>query len=209
MDYRILEKLGEKKLLPLYTATDLAYLKDLEGVLLENDLPLIEVTFRSDLAGTAIHRLAQSGRLIVGAGTVRTLAEAHEAVAAGAQFLVSPALVPEVCDYCKKEEILLLPGVATPSEIQQAVAMGFSVVKFFPAHVYGGLSAIQALSGPFYDVQFVPTGGIRKENYLDYAQHPQVLAMGGSFILSERMLKEEGRAATAQHLAGLVAGLSK
>ena len=96
MSVDVYKKLGEIKLLPLYTATDLKYLDDLEEILLRNDVPFIEVTFRSNLALEAINKLSQSGKLIVGAGTVRTLEEAKKAIENGASFIVSPAVIPEI-----------------------------------------------------------------------------------------------------------------
>lgn len=100
MKHKVYEQLSQTKLLPLYTATDLSYLSVVEEILIENNVPLIEVTFRSELAAEAIKRLAESGKLMVGAGTVRTLAEAKIAVENGAQFVVSPAVVPDVIEYC-------------------------------------------------------------------------------------------------------------
>ena len=191
MSVNMKHKVYETKLLPLYTATDLSYLSIVEEILIENNVPLIEVTFRSELAAEAIKRLAESGKLMVGAGTVRTLAEAKIAVENGAQFVVSPAVVPDVIEYCLDHEVPVFPGTATPRDIQQAADYGLKVVKFFPADIYGGLKAIDALSGPFYDVKFLPTGGINGENFLEYLDNPNVLGVGGSFILSEKVIKED------------------
>ncbi|UQF48422.1 bifunctional 4-hydroxy-2-oxoglutarate aldolase/2-dehydro-3-deoxy-phosphogluconate aldolase [Enterococcus faecalis] len=201
---QLYQQLATCKLLPLYTATDLRYLPQVESVLVENELPFIEVTFRSQLALPAIKQLAASaGNLIVGAGTVRTLKEAQEAVANGAQFIVSPAIVPEVIDFCLANEVPIFPGTATPGEIQRALAYGLRVVKFFPADIYGGLKAIKSLSGPFYDVQFLPTGGIDETNFIEYVEAKEVLAVGGSFILSEKMLQED-EASARQHVQSLL-----
>lgn len=208
MKHKVYEQLAQTKLLPLYTATDLSYLAKVEEILLENNVPLIEVTFRSDLAAEAIKELAKSGKLMVGAGTVRTLAEAEIAVKNGAQFVVSPAIVPEVIDYCLAHEIPVFPGTATPRDIQLATQYGINVVKFFPADIYGGLKAINALSGPFYDVKFLPTGGISESNYLDYLESPHVLGVGGSFILSENVIKEDGGKKMNQILHSLVEKLN-
>ncbi|MDT2572962.1 bifunctional 4-hydroxy-2-oxoglutarate aldolase/2-dehydro-3-deoxy-phosphogluconate aldolase [Enterococcus raffinosus] len=191
MKHKVYEQLSQTKLLPLYTATDLSYLSVVEEILIENNVPLIEVTFRSELAAEAIKRLAESGKLMVGAGTVRTLAEAKIAVENGAQFVVSPAVVPDVIEYCLDHEVPVFPGTATPRDIQQAADYGLKVVKFFPADIYGGLKAIDALSGPFYDIKFLPTGGINGENFLEYLDNPNVLGVGGSFILSEKVIKED------------------
>lgn len=179
------------KLLPLYTATDLSCLPTVEKVLLDNALPLIEVTFRSDLAITAIKNLSKSGKLIVGAGTVKTKAQAVAAIENGAQFIVSPAVVPEVIEYCLRQEIPVFPGVATPNDIQCALDLQLDVLKFFPADIYGGLKAIKALSGPYFEVEFVPTGGISLTNLKDYLSFEKIIAVGGSFILSEEIVKAD------------------
>lgn len=200
----VYKKLGEVKLLPLYTATDLQYLEDLEEILLQNDVPFIEVTFRSNLALEAINKLSQSGKLVVGAGTVRTLEEAKDAIENGASFIVSPAVIPEVIEYCIEKQVPVFPGTATPSDIQKVVSYGIHVVKYFPADIYGGLKAIKALSGPFYDVKFLPTGGINADNFIDYVTNDNILAVGGSFIISENMIKEEGKEKTSNLLKSLV-----
>lgn len=200
----VYKKLGEIKLLPLYTATDLKYLDDLEEILLRNDVPFIEVTFRSNLALEAINKLSQSGKLIVGAGTVRTLEEAKKAIENGASFIVSPAVIPEIIEYCIENKVPVFPGTATPTDIQKVVSYGLHVVKYFPADIYGGLKAIKALSGPFYDVKFLPTGGINSDNFIDYISNDNILAVGGSFIISEKMIKEEGKEKTSNLLKSLV-----
>ncbi|NOW03764.1 bifunctional 4-hydroxy-2-oxoglutarate aldolase/2-dehydro-3-deoxy-phosphogluconate aldolase [Clostridium beijerinckii] len=204
MSVDVYKKLGEIKLLPLYTATDLKYLDDLEEILLRNDVPFIEVTFRSNLALEAINKLSQSGKLIVGAGTVRTLEEAKKAIENGASFIVSPAVIPEIIEYCIENKVPVFPGTATPTDIQKVVSYGLHVVKYFPADIYGGLKAIKALSGPFYDVKFLPTGGINADNFIDYVSNDNILAVGGSFIISEKMIKEEGKERTSKLLKSLV-----
>ncbi|MGM0238741.1 2-dehydro-3-deoxyphosphogluconate aldolase/(4S)-4-hydroxy-2-oxoglutarate aldolase [Enterococcus sp. AZ103] len=184
-------KMKEARLLPLYTATDLTYLPIVEKILVDHSLPLIEVTFRSDLAVAAIKQLSASGDLMVGAGTVKTKEQAVAAIENGAQFIVSPAIVPEVVLYCKEKNIPVFPGVATPGDLQRALELGLDVVKFFPADVYGGLKAIKALSGPYFEMSFVPTGGINKNNLAEYLSFDKILAVGGSFILSEDVVKED------------------
>ena len=204
MDHELYKQLEEVKLLPLYTATDLSCLDRLEAILVSNNVRFIEVTFRSSLAAQAIKKLAASGELIVGAGTVRTLQEAETAVENGARFIVSPAIVPSVIDYCQKMGIPVFPGTATPGDIQRALEYGIKVVKFFPADIYGGIKAIQALSGPFYDVKFLPTGGINKENVLDYLNTSCVIAVGGSFIISESLIKKDDGQTANEELSKLV-----
>lgn len=191
MEHEIYKAIEDVKLLPLYTATDLAYLDRLEEVLIKNDVRFIEVTFRSELASAAIKKLAKSGELIVGAGTVRSLEQAKEAVKNGAKFIVSPAVIPTVIEYGIENDIPVFPGVSTARDIQLATEYGIKVVKFFPADISGGLKAIDALSGPYYDVRFLPTGGIGLDNYLEYLANENIIAVGGSFIISESAIKED------------------
>lgn len=199
-------EMKEKRLLPLYTVTQLDLLPLVEKILVDNQLPLIEVTFRSELAVEAIKILAKSGKLLVGAGTVKTLAQAKAAVENGAKFIVSPAVVPDVISYCQEQQIPVFPGVATPNDIQRAYELGLDVVKFFPADIYGGLKAIKALAGPYFEMEFVPTGGIHQGNLQDYLDFEKILAVGGSFILSEALVAADGgvkAAATIKELRQL------
>ncbi|MCD5028064.1 bifunctional 4-hydroxy-2-oxoglutarate aldolase/2-dehydro-3-deoxy-phosphogluconate aldolase [Enterococcus asini] len=188
MSNNLLEQLEQERFLPLYTATDLNYLKSAAEILLEHGLHFIEVTYRSDLASQAIEELTKYPDLVVGAGTVRNLETAKEAIKHGAKFIVTPGLDEKIVRYCQEQDIPVVPGAVTPTEIMQANELGLSVVKFFPANIYGGLAAIKALSGPFADVRFVPTGGVTLENYPDFLANPHILAVGGSFILSEKLL---------------------
>ena len=109
---------------------------------------------------------------------------------------MSPAVVPNVIEYCIEHNVPVFPGTATPGDIQRALDYGIKVVKFFPADIYGGLSAVKALSGPFYDVEFLPTGGINEENFTDYLAYEPIVAVGGSFIVSESVIqKDQGQTA--------------
>lgn len=204
MEHEIYKEIKKTKLLPLYTAKDLTLLEKLEELLIKNDVKLIEVTYRSSLASAAIEKLAKSGNLIVGAGTVRSLDQAKDAVKNGAKFIVSPALIPEVIEYCIESDIPVFPGVSTAGDIQRATEYGIKVVKFFPANISGGLKAIDALSGPYYDVKFLPTGGINEENYVEYIQNENIIAVGGSFIISESALIKDNGSTADKVLAKIV-----
>ncbi len=205
MEYMVdfYKKLREMQFLPLFTVHDLKHLDDVEDILVNSNIPIIEITFRSDLALEAIKKLSKNNKILVGAGTVRTLQQAKQAIEYGAKFIVSPAVIPEIIEYCIRHKVPILPGAATPSEIQMAVHYGIQVIKYFPADLYGGLKGIQALSGPFYDISFVPTGGIDEGNYQYYLQHDQVLAVGGSFIISEKLLKDKGKSEVEKHIIGM------
>lgn len=199
------QKLESEHLLPLYTVTSMDYLAKAKDILKHNGLSFIEVTYRSGFASKAIKQLSEDEELIVGAGTVRSLDTAKEAIANGAKFIVTPGFSDEIVTYCIKENIPILPGTVTPSEIMRARSYGLEVVKFFPADVYGGLDAIKSLSGPFSDVKFVPTGGVNKTNYQGFIENPNILAVGGSFIISEKTIMEDEGISANQSLAELVA----
>ena len=119
----------------------------------------------------------------MGAGTVITAAQADEAISFGAQFIVSPGLSAGVAEVCKKHGVPYFPGVATPTEIIQALDLGISLVKFFPASVYGGIKAINAIGAAFPQVKFLPTGGVGPENLEEFLTNKKIFACGGSWMM--------------------------
>jgi 2-dehydro-3-deoxyphosphogluconate aldolase/(4S)-4-hydroxy-2-oxoglutarate aldolase len=121
--------------------------------------------------------------MYIGAGTVINGEQAKAAIDAGACFIVSPGLSAEVAEVCKAADIPYFPGCATPTEIMQAIALGITTVKFFPANVYGGLNAIKALSAPFPQVKFLPTGGVDLSNINEFLAFDKIVAVGGSFMM--------------------------
>ena len=156
----------------------------------EGGVTAVEITFRTPCAKDAIAlAVNQFPSMVVGAGTILNKQQAEEALAAGASFIVSPGLSEEVAAVCLAREIPYLPGCVTPTEIMKAISLGLSVVKFFPADVYGGLSAIKALAAPFGGIRFMPTGGIDLSNLADYLACDKVAAVGGSFILKGDIAK--------------------
>ena len=150
----------------------------------EGGIPAAEITFRTACAADAIRIAAKEfPDMYVGAGTVINGAQATQAIEAGAGFIVSPGLSAEVAEVCKAANVPYFPGCATPTEIMQAIALGITTVKFFPANVYGGLSAIKALSAPFPQVKFLPTGGVDLSNIRDFLAFEKIVAVGGSFMM--------------------------
>ena len=146
----------------------------------------MEITFRTDAAAESIRAVAQEcPEMLVGAGTVLTLEQCRLAVSLGAKFIVSAGLDEEVVRWCVENGVPVLPGVATPTEIMAAMRLGLRVVKFFPANVYGGLSAMKALSAPFGGIKFMPTGGINAQNLKEYLSAPFIHAVGGSWLCSK------------------------
>jgi 2-dehydro-3-deoxyphosphogluconate aldolase / (4S)-4-hydroxy-2-oxoglutarate aldolase len=150
--------------------------------LVAQDMPVIEITLRTPAALDAIAAIAaEVPDAVVGAGTVLTPAHAREAIAAGAEFLVSPGATPALLD--KLAGLPLLPGVATPSEVMALLERGITCAKFFPAEVNGGVKALKALRGPFPQMRFCPTGGITAATAQDYLALPNVACVGGTWML--------------------------
>lgn len=161
----------------------------LGAALMQGGIPYAEITFRTPAAAEAIDRMrSEAPQMKVGAGTVLTVEQADRAVKSGAQYLVSPAFDAAVVDWCEEHSVPIIPGVATPSEVNAASQRGLRTLKLFPAEPLGGVALLQALRGPFPEVRFVPTGGITPRNLGDYARQPNVVACGGSWIASQEAI---------------------
>ena len=180
------QKLG---VVPVVVLEDKKDAIPLAKALSEGGLPCAEVTFRTDAAAESIRLISETyPDMLVGAGTVLTTAQVDAAVESGAKFIVSPGLNPKTVKYCQEKNIPILPGVATASEIEQALELGLDVVKFFPAEVNGGLPAIKALSAPYHMMQFMPTGGVNPQNVKDYLSFDKVLACGGTWMVKDALI---------------------
>lgn len=180
-----LEALASVRVLPVVTIDDAAHASALVAALVRGGLATVEVTLRTDAAVEAIHRATREvPDAVVGAGTVTSAGLATAALDAGARFLVSPGLGDDVVEVAHHRGVPVLPGVATATELQRAVRLGCSHVKLFPAEVLGGPRLIAALSAVWPDVRFVPTGGIDASSAGSYLASPQVLAIGGSWMVS-------------------------
>lgn len=180
------------RLVPVVKMPSVDCAEPLAEALLAAGLNCIEVTFRSDAALPAIAKLSQISGLLVGAGTVRTVEQARNAQAAGAAFIVSPATREPVVEYALSEDLGVCPGVCTPSEVERALDLGASVLKFFPAGAYGGVRTLQALGSVYPDVPFFPTGGINLENLADYLRQGNVLCCGGTWLAPPDVLAKKG-----------------
>ena len=164
----------------------------LVDTLADNGLPVAEITFRSSCALDAIEIVAsQRPEIHLLAGTVLTTEQARRARDAGAEFVVSPGFNPTIVDYCRASGISNIPGVMTPGEIEQAIMRGINTVKFFPAEACGGVPFLKALSGPYPNLNIMPTGGITPANLCDYLALPQVLCCGGSWMVSEQLVQSK------------------
>ena len=185
----ILTKIGQIGIVPVVALDRAEDALPLGKALMVGGIPCAEVTFRTAAAKEAIRIMTSNfPDMLVGAGTVLSCEQVDEAVEAGAKFIVSPGLNPEVVKYCIDKEIPVTPGVATPSEVEQAIGLGLDVVKFFPAEAAGGLPMIKAMSAPYTSMKFMPTGGINKDNIATYLAFNKVLACGGSFMVDKKLI---------------------
>lgn len=152
-----------------------------------------EITFRTACAKEAIEYAVKSyPEMSIGAGTVINAEQCRAALKAGAKFIVSPGLSVSVAEVCRENGVPYYPGCVTPTEIMQALELGITTVKFFPANIYGGLKALKALSAPFPQVRFIPTGGVDRGNIDEFLSFDKVAAIGGSFFVKEA-LEKQGR----------------
>lgn len=159
--------------------------------LVSGGLPVAEVTFRTDAAEESIRIMSRAfPDVVLGAGTVLKIDQVKTAVDAGAQFIVSPGFSPKVVEYCLDQKIPVLPGVMTPTEIQNLLDYGLEVAKFFPAEQAGGVRMVEALAAPFAQVRFIPTGGITPENLLSYISQKCVIACGGSWMVRSELIQK-------------------
>ena len=178
-----LSALRAARLVPVVVLDDAADADRLAGALVAGGLPVAEVTFRTAAAEESIRAMSARGDILVGAGTVLTVDQVDRAVAAGAAYVVSPGLSRAVVERCAEHGVLALPGAVTATEIQAALELGLTTVKFFPAGTSGGAPAIAALAAPFGGVSFVPTGGVGPANLHEYLAIPSVAAVGGSWMV--------------------------
>ena len=173
-----------KQVIPVVVINDVKDTVDILSKLREGGVNCAEITFRTACAKEAIEIGVKTFEdMNIGAGTVINAEQAKSAVEAGAKFIVSPGFSDEVAQYCMEKNIPYYPGCVTPTEIMRALAYGLNVVKFFPAGVYGGLKAMKALSAPFPQIRFIPTGGVDLSNLKEYLDFDKVYAVGGSFMM--------------------------
>lgn len=162
----------------------------LAKALIDGGVPVAEVTFRAAGAAKAIKAMHDAyPEMLVGAGTVLTTDQVDEAMAAGAQFIVTPGMDPEIVAYCKKVGVQIFPGCTTPTDYHTAYKFGLEVLKFFPAEQSGGIAKIKAMSAPFPMFKVMPTGGISLKNLADYAKNPVIAACGGSYMVTADLIE--------------------
>ena len=185
----LLQQIHRIGVVPVIKITDPETAVPLARALDKGGIPVAEVTFRTQHAAEAIRRIsAEVPQVLTGAGTVTTTEQVDTAVAAGAKFIVTPGFNPKVVDYCLERNIPILPGASGPSEIEQAMERGLEVVKCFPAEALGGLPYIKALSGPYTEMKFMPTGGVNPGNITSYLGFSKILACGGSWMIDAKLI---------------------
>ena len=162
----------------------------LTRALLKGGITCVEITFRSAAAEESIKRINREvPETLVGAGTVLTLEQAKQALQAGAKFLVTPGFSPKIVDFAQTKGVPIFPGVNTPTSIEAALEKGLDILKFFPAEQSGGCNTLKALGGPYQNLKFIPTGGIKPSNLGDYLSLPNVLACGGSWLVNPKLIE--------------------
>ncbi len=185
----MLKKLSLAGMIPVIKVTDADDAVPLCAALQNGGLPVAEITFRTDAAEESIKRVHKElPDVMLGAGTVLTTEQVDRAVAAGATYIVTPGINPEVVKHCQKVGIPVVPGCSNASDIEVALSLGIKTVKFFPAEAAGGLKMIKALAGPYVDATFIPTGGVNEVNLLEYLNFPKVIACGGSWMVDQKAI---------------------
>ena len=180
------------KYIPVVVIKELSEVDKILPALKKQEINCAEITFRTECAADAIKMASEKyPEMNIGAGTVINAKQCKDAIKAGAKFIVSPGLSVGVAKVCKKNSVPYYPGCVTPTEIIKALELGITTVKFFPANIYGGLSALKALSAPFPQIKFIPTGGVDRGNIDEFLAFDKVAAIGGSFFVKEALEKWE------------------
>lgn len=188
----VLQRIYEIGIVPVIAIDDAKKAVPLAKALVRGGLPAAEVTFRTAAAEEAIRKIREEvPEMLVGAGTVLTKEQADRAIEAGVSFIVSPGFNPEITKYVIGKGMLMMPGTATPGEMEQAMAMGLSVVKFFPAEQNGGVAKLKAVAGPYQNLRWMPTGGVNEKNLLDYLSFNKIIACGGTWMVRKDMIEAE------------------
>ena len=185
--YNVIEEMG---VIPVVTIQDIAHVIPITNALIQGEIPCIEITFRSDFAIEAIKKIRSTySDILLGAGTVTTITQAQHAIDAGADFIASPGFFPPLIEYCIQHNIVIIPNTYAGAHIDKALEYKLPVVKFFPVQQLGGLHTIEALAS-VYPIKFFVTGGITKDNVVEYISSPHVIAVGGSLCTPKKVLQQ-------------------
>ncbi|MGL2499812.1 bifunctional 4-hydroxy-2-oxoglutarate aldolase/2-dehydro-3-deoxy-phosphogluconate aldolase [Helicobacter pylori] len=192
MQDKIIEILQISPIVPVVVVEDIKDAVPLAQSLIEGGIPIIEVTLRSSCALEAIELIAKNvPKMRVGAGTILNPTQLEQAQNRGAEFLISPGLTIKLLEHAKKKDMPLIPGVSSSSEVMQALELGYSALKFFPAEYCGGVKLLNAFNGPFKGVKFCPTGGISIDNMRSYLNLENVLCVGGSWLTPKDLIQNK------------------
>ncbi|MGG4662162.1 bifunctional 4-hydroxy-2-oxoglutarate aldolase/2-dehydro-3-deoxy-phosphogluconate aldolase [Providencia vermicola] len=188
---QLIERIKKLNVVPVITINHAEHGAPLAKALVENGLPCAEVTFRTPAAVQAIKNMrAAYPELLIAAGTVLTTEQVDQAIDAGVDFIVSPGFNPKIVAYCQQKKVIIIPGVNSPSLVEQALEFNLTTLKFFPAEASGGVAMLKALSA-VYPVKFMPTGGIGVKNIKEYTALPSVLVCGGSWMVPNDLIDKE------------------
>lgn len=190
MNNEMINKLKQFKVIPVIQINKVEHAVPLAKVLVENGLPVAEVTFRTEAAADAIKAMSEAyPEMCVGAGTVLNATQVDLAKAAGSEFVVAPGLNPNTVRYCQEVGMPIVPGVNNPSQVEQALELGLNFLKFFPAEASGGVAMVKSLLAPYVDVSLMPTGGIGKGNVNDYLAIDRVVCCGGTWMVAPSLIE--------------------
>ncbi|UOR99233.1 bifunctional 4-hydroxy-2-oxoglutarate aldolase/2-dehydro-3-deoxy-phosphogluconate aldolase [Helicobacter pylori] len=192
MQDKIIEVLQISPIVPVVVIEDIKDAVPLAQSLIEGGIQIIEVTLRSSCALEVIELIAKNvPKMCVGVGTILNPTQLEQAQNRGAEFLISPGLTIKLLEYAKKKDMPLIPGVSSSSEVMQALELGYSALKFFPAEYCGGVKLLNAFNGPFKGVRFCPTGGISADNMRSYLNLENVLCVGGSWLTPKNLIQNK------------------
>ncbi|WP_019275234.1 bifunctional 4-hydroxy-2-oxoglutarate aldolase/2-dehydro-3-deoxy-phosphogluconate aldolase [Vibrio coralliilyticus] len=192
MTIEMINKLKQFKVIPVIQINSVEQAIPLAKVLVENGLPVAEVTFRTEAAADAIKAMREAyPEMCIGAGTVLNAEQIEQAQQAGAEFVVAPGLNPNTVRCCQEVGMPIVPGVNSPSQVEQALELGLNFLKFFPAEASGGVAMVKSLLAPYVDVSLMPTGGIGKGNVNDYLAIDRVVCCGGTWMVAPKLIENE------------------
>ncbi|NRF29540.1 bifunctional 4-hydroxy-2-oxoglutarate aldolase/2-dehydro-3-deoxy-phosphogluconate aldolase [Vibrio coralliilyticus] len=192
MTIEMINKLKQFKVIPVIQINSVEQAIPLAKVLVENGLPVAEVTFRTEAAADAIKAMREAyPEMCIGAGTVLNAEQIEQAQQAGAEFVVAPGLNPNTVRRCQEVGMPIVPGVNSPSQVEQALELGLNFLKFFPAEASGGVAMVKSLLAPYVDVSLMPTGGIGKSNVNDYLAIDRVVCCGGTWMVAPKLIENE------------------
>ncbi|EEX94713.1 keto-hydroxyglutarate-aldolase/keto-deoxy-phosphogluconate aldolase [Vibrio orientalis CIP 102891 = ATCC 33934] len=192
MTNEMINKLKQFKVIPVIQINKVEHAIPLAKVLVDNGLPVAEVTFRTEAAAASIKAMSDAyPEMCVGAGTVLNAEQVDQAKAAGSEFVVAPGLNPNTVRYCQEIGMPIVPGVNNPSQVEQALELGLNFLKFFPAEASGGVPMVKSLLAPYVDVSLMPTGGIGKGNVNDYLAIDRVVCCGGTWMVAPSLIENE------------------